>query len=80
MSWKRPTAAEITAAQVRVDEWNRKYPVGTPVELRMDDGSVVETQTRSEAWLLTCGVALVNMLGKSGGWNLDRVRPIKERA
>lgn len=46
---------------------------GTPVHVRRDDGSVTVTQTRSEAWLLPSGTAVIQVVGISGCYALDRV-------
>lgn len=61
-------------AQVVVDAWNEKCPVGTPVTVRRDDKSTLETVTRSEAWDL-CGTPVVMVKGISGGYALERVTP-----
>lgn len=47
-------------------------PVGTPCDLILDDGKTL--RTRSEAWNLGHGQAVVKVEGKSGGWMLERVR------
>jgi hypothetical protein len=73
----RPTAAQIIVAQGRVDAWNAANPVGTPIEVQKDDGSLFETKTRSGAWLLTSDRPVV--LGMSGFYALERVRPSANR-
>lgn len=55
------------------DAW--KYPVGTPVNVRKDDKSVVQTKTRSMPWLLG-GTAVIQVEGISGGYSLERVNPV----
>ncbi len=42
--------------------------------LTEDDGSQTETRTRSIAWELGHGQAVVKVEGKSGGWILERIR------
>ncbi len=54
--------------------WNSLNPVGSPCELTLDDGSVLRTETRSPAWNLGHGQAVVSVLGRSGGQMLERVR------
>lgn len=54
--------------------WNEINPVGTPCVLIEDDGARTETKTRSIAWELGHGQAVVKIEGKSGGWMLERVR------
>ena len=71
-----------TLTQVGVDCWNGWYKPGHPCLLRLDDGSVIETRTRSAAWLVAedgkgRGVPVVLVEGKAGGWHLDRVRMIE---
>ncbi len=55
-------------------EWNEKYPVGQPVSLTEDDGSLTHTQTKSEAWELGHGEPVVRVDGKSGGYLLSRIK------
>lgn len=59
--------------QALCDAW--KYPEGTPVTVRKDDGSVVETATSSMPWML-CGTAVILLEDFSGGYSLERVRPV----
>ncbi|GEM_PF-6003409 len=58
-----------------VSDWNRKHEVGTPVKVRRDNGEVLETVTRSEAWHLDSGVAVIMVKGISGCYRLDRITP-----
>jgi hypothetical protein len=58
-----------------VDDWNAKNPVGTPVTVRKDDGTIVHSITRSEAWLLGDHTPVVMVDGISGGYLLERVKP-----
>lgn len=55
------------------DEWNAAHPVGTRVGLTLDDGTSITTSTRSEAWCLGDGTAVILVNGKTGGWLLSRV-------
>ena len=51
-----------------------KMKSGTPVNVRLDDGSIWKTKTRSEPWQL--GHAWVVLLeGRTGGYLLERVTP-----
>lgn len=68
---KRPNTAK---AQKIAENWNSLYPVGTPVKVRKDDKSILDTHTRSEAWVV-CGIPVVLVRGISGGYALDRVSP-----
>ena len=66
----RPKA--MTAAQ-----WNEKYPDGVQVRYRRPDGSTLETVTRSAAWELGHGEAVVLIEDVSGGvalWALEPAR------
>lgn len=64
---------------MRATEWNKKYPVGTPVRywsmLREGEGTV--SRTRSEAWNAS-GSDMVLVEGRSGGIALTHVDPIEE--
>lgn len=64
----------LSKAQKIIEEWNEMYPVGTPVKVRKDDKSIMDTHTRSEAWLV-CGVPVVMVRGITGGYDLERVTP-----
>lgn len=59
-----------------VDNWNEKYPEGTPVIVTRDNGDKLETVTRSVAWSM-CGSAVVLVKGISGCYSFDRVAPNK---
>ncbi len=56
-------------------DWNAAHPVGTPVVVTRDDGSKLETVTRSVAWRI-CDHASVMVVGISGGYLLDRVQAV----
>lgn len=59
-----------------VNDWNSKYPVGKPVEVTLDDGSIKETKTASEAWVMGGHTGVIKLEGISGGYALSRVRPL----
>lgn len=52
----------------------RKMPTGTPVTVTRDDGTTLETVTRSEPWDLH-GKWVVMVKGISGCYSLERVAP-----
>lgn len=65
-----------------VEMWNIVYPIGTPVvywPIREEDGTLggepFRGLTRSEAWLLDSGIAMVQVAGKAGGLSIDHVIP-----
>lgn len=58
-----------------VNAWNEKHAPGTPVRVRLDDGTVKETKTTSAAWMLGGHTAVVIVEGISGGYDLTRVSP-----
>ena len=60
--------------------WNEKYPIGTAVVVKRDSGDQYHTSTRSEAWVLDCGIPVVKVHGIAGGYKLDRVEPDKKKA
>lgn len=43
----------------------------------LDDGKLWHTKTRSEAWELGHGQAVIALEGRSGGYDLARVRPME---
>lgn len=57
-----------------VERWNRTVPVGTPVKVHLDDGSLKATKTQSEAWMLGGHSAVIMLDGISGAYSLARVR------
>lgn len=61
---------------MNASEWNAKHPVGTPViyfsvQGELDNG--FETKTRSEAWELGSGAAVVSISGRTGGVHLTHL-------
>lgn len=54
-------------------EWNGKYPVGTPVFYHpiIGEPSGRKSKTRSEAWTLGHGAAIVKIEGQAGGVLLE---------
>lgn len=61
-----------------VDDWNEKYPVGTPVtryRLVNPLSEPFETETRSEAWLMGGHSAMVMVKGVAGGVMVESVKP-----
>lgn len=67
----------------QIADWNASHPEGTAVDLTTDDidhGVVVRTKTRSVAWGLgdtnKPHTAVVLVSGKTGGWELDRIRVV----
>jgi hypothetical protein len=59
--------------EARVAEWNTLHPEGTPVRVKLDDGSEVTTTNLTEAWLLGGHTAVIKVCGISGAYKLDRV-------
>jgi hypothetical protein len=59
--------------QKYIDDWNKLHKVGEAVKLTKDDGSVVETETRSGAFLSSDGMGVIFLNGISGYYLLDRV-------
>lgn len=60
----------------RTDASTWPHPAGTPVYLRLDDGSEIEARTRSAAWNLLghAGHGVVQIEGKPACWDVSRVR------
>lgn len=66
--------ARLRAQQRTLAKWIN-VPEGTPVVVTRDDGSKLETRTRSPAWLLGEHTAVVMVEGISGAYLLDRIDP-----
>lgn len=62
--------------QRAVENFNKVNAVGCKVKVRRDDGSVLETVTRSEAQLMDSNVAVIWIEGIAGCYSLHRVRPV----
>lgn len=58
-------------AEVR--QWNIRHPRGTRVRVRLDDGSCLNSETRSDAWQLDDGTAVILVVGITGAYRLERV-------
>ncbi|MCX5112173.1 hypothetical protein OOK13_40440 [Streptomyces sp. NBC_00378] len=60
------------------DEWNERYPVGTPVLAYPGtrDDEPLDTVTRTPAWTLGHGAAVVSVEGEAGGIHLTHVDPM----
>lgn len=58
-------------------EFNEWYPVGTAVILTDDFGKEHQTNTRSPAWELGHGDSVVSVDGRSGGYDLDRIKALE---
>lgn len=60
---------------MNADEWNARYPDGTPVTAYPDtrDDQPMYTRTRSAAWTLGHGAPVVSVEGYAGGIHLTHV-------
>lgn len=67
----RPPSPE--QQQVEVDRWNIAHSIGDTVKVRLDDGTVKQTITESDAWLLGGHTAVILLKGITGGYMLSRV-------
>lgn len=65
----------MTKAELLVENWNLKHPVGTPVFLLKDGGQRIATKTRSEAEVSASGHAVCWFEGVSGHYLLERATP-----
>ncbi|MFB4265360.1 hypothetical protein [Nonomuraea sp. GTA35] len=59
--------------------WNTAHPVGTPVLAwpGTRDDEPLMTRTRTPAWTLGHGAAVVSVEGRSGGIALTHIQPIE---
>ena len=63
-------------AYAEASDFNERYPVGTRVSVRRDDGTVTRTKTRSRAWVLAGVCPVVMVEGIRGAYLLSRVTVI----
>lgn len=67
----------LTMTQAQVDEWNARYPEGSPCRVRFTtDSPWEETKTRSKAWLIGGNVPVVLVEGKTGGWSFNFIEMV----
>lgn len=74
-------ASDVTPA-AHADAWNRLYPVGTPVRYRpiLGEDAYELAETRTPAWLVGHGRAVVSITGRSGGVFLDHIEVLCSEA
>lgn len=61
-------------AQESVDKFNNKFKVGTKGKVKKDDRSLVDTETKTEAYVMSC-TAVIFLDGIRGCYSLDRFTP-----
>lgn len=59
---------------MNAEQFNEKFNVGDEVIYINDFGKHEPTKTRSEAWELGSGDAVVLLEGKRGGYSVDRIK------
>ena len=67
-------------AQALIDAWNKTNGIGAAVRVHKDDGTILETTTRSKAAMLPSGQPVIWVRGLAGCYDLTRVSPILEDA
>lgn len=77
MSRRPPSPA---ALKRQCEDFNRRFPVGHRVTVRKDDGTGMDTRTRSAAEVLSGHSAVIWLDGIAGCYLLDRVIPVIESA
>jgi hypothetical protein len=63
-------------AALIVENWNLKYPPGTDVKLKMDNGTEKITKTRSEAYVCDAGYPVAFFEDVRGYYLLERASAI----
>jgi len=77
MDGRKYCSTRCRKAQMAVDRWNAKYPVGAPVTLLDDSGETVKTATCSLAYVLGSGAPVIWVNGVTSYCALERCKPIK---
>jgi hypothetical protein len=69
--------ARLAARSTTADQWNATHPVGTPVHAwpGSRDDKPIATHTRTPAWTLGHGAAVVSVEGYAGGIRLAHIEP-----
>jgi hypothetical protein len=70
---RRPARRSATELSLDCVAFNRENPVGTQVSVRLDSGTVLETVTTSEAWVMGGHSVVVLVKGINGAYALERV-------
>lgn len=70
---RQPSASEL---QRTLAAFNQQYPLGTPVIVTDDFGYEHQSTVESVAWTLGRHSNVVKVKGFSGGYDIDRVKPI----
>ena len=60
---------------ISAEQWNRHYPVGTPVRVALADGSTFVERTNSSArqWGM---LAILTLAGRDGYWTTEALEPL----
>jgi len=66
-----PDSLEVM--QSKVEAFNNRNPVGTPVTVVKDFGEKLETKVKHPAYILSGHTAVLHVEGISGCYDLDRV-------
>lgn len=69
------TPRRVPRSKLTAEQWNAKYPPGTPVRYTNGLGVSRMTATRSKAWNLGHGEPVVMIDGASGGYALWCLEP-----
>jgi hypothetical protein len=67
---------KLKMATLEADNWNLKYPVGTLVKLKKDNGTEQITRTRSQAYVCDAGCPVAFFDNVSGYYLLERASAI----
>jgi hypothetical protein len=75
---KRPPRPHPLNQHAHCYAFNRVYPPGHKVNVRLDSGEIRETKTKTRAEVLQGHSAVIWLEGITGCYLLDRVTPIVE--
>lgn len=65
--------------KISAEKWNAKHRPGIGVLVKLDNGTLWHTKTRSEAWELGHGQPVIMLEGKAGGYDLQRITPMERQ-
>lgn len=82
MDRKRNARRSALSGAHTAESWNAAHPVGTPVRYwpiwpPIDGVPPVDTTTRTPAWTLGDGSAVVSIVGRTGGVHLSHVEVLR---
>jgi hypothetical protein len=75
-AWQRKQEEARRVAALECENWNLKHSIGTQVTLQTDGVGLIQTKTRSAAYVADSGYAVCFFEGVSGYYLLNRATAV----